>query len=262
MSLTPTPHASPVSPTWRFSGSSAAAHDPATMTPLTVRGRPTRALLLAGMLLALFAGLGLVAHQARSGTALDHMVLNVMLTHRSPTMTTWALIITTVFSPVGTGVLAVFAGAVMWWRSGSPRPALVVLGTLAGAGAASTLTKLIVGAHRPRAGVKLIAETEVAFPAGHDTGTLGLLGRRAFVVGQRSDRTARALLAALAALAGVAVGFTRLYLGVHWVSDVVGGLLLGAAAVVLAQLAVQRMVDPVSAAGTSATQTAVPTNAS
>lgn len=232
------------------------------MTPLTVRGRPTRAVLLAGMLLALFAGLGLVAHQARSGTALDHTVLNAMLTHRSPTLTTWALIITTVFSPVGTGVLAVLAGAVVWWRSRSPRPALVVVGALAGAGAASTLTKLIVGAHRPPAAVQLIAETDGSFPSGHVTGTLALLGTLAVVVGHRSGRTARAVMAAVAALAAVAVGFTRLYLGVHWVSDVVGGLLLGAATVVLAHLAVQRMVDPVGAAGTPATQTAVPTNAS
>jgi len=231
------------------------------MTIPANRGRPTRAALLAGMLLALFAGLGLVAHQARSGTTLDHTVLNAMLTLRSRALTTSALTITHVFSPVGTGLLAVVTASALWWRLGSPRPALVVLAALAGAGTASTLTKLVVGAHRPPPAVQLIAETDGTYPSGHVTGTLTLLGALAVVAGHQTGRTTRAVMAAFAALAAVAVGFTRLYLGVHWASDVMGGLLLGAAAVVLAHVAVERMMEPVGAAGTSATHTAVPTSA-
>lgn len=217
------------------------------------RLRPTRPVLLAGVLLALFVALGLVAHHALSGTAVDHIVLDALITDRSPALTAWALTITTVFSPVGTGSLAVLAAVVLWWRLGTARPALLVVATLASAAAASTLTKVVVGARRPPPVVQLIAETDHSFPSGHVTGTVALLGALTVAVGHHAGRTARAVMAAAAALAAVAVGFTRLYLGVHWASDVVGGLLLGAAAVVLAYLAAPRMMEPASATAPSAT---------
>lgn len=234
------------------------------MTIHADRRLPTTTAMLAGMLLTLFAVLGVLAHQVRSGTALDHAVLDAMVTHRSPGLTAWALTITTVFSPVGTGVLAMATAALLWWRLGSPRPPLLVLATLAGAGVASTLTKLFVGAHRPPAAVQLISETDHSYPSGHVTGTVALLGALAVVVGHRTGPVARAALGTATVLAAVAVGCTRLYLGVHWASDVLGGLLLGAAAAVLAHLAFRRMREPDGASGpggSSSTADVVPTSA-
>lgn len=230
------------------------------MTIPVGRLRPTRPALLAGVLLALFVALSLVAHHAVSGTAVDHTVLNAMIAHRSAALTAWALTVTTLFSPVGTGSLAVLAAALLWWRLGTPRPALLVLATLAGAAAASTLTKLLVGAHRPPPTVQLIAEADHAFPSGHVTGTVALLGALTVVVGHHSGRPARVVMAAATAVAAVAVGFTRLYIGVHWATDVAGGLLLGTAAVVLAHLTARRMIEPAGTDGTSATE-AVPSRA-
>lgn len=217
------------------------------------------------VLLAVYAVLGLLAHDVHSGTALDHAVLDAMVRHRSPGLTAWALAITTAFSPVGVGVLAVAAAAMLWRRLGSPRPAILLLAALALAFAASTLTKAIVGAHRPPAFVQLVTETDPSFPSGHVTGTVAMLGALSAVIGHHGGRMTRAILIATTLLAGVAVGVTRLYLGVHWASDVLGGLLLGAAAAVLTHLTYQRLrrqsggdgrggpsstADPVSAAAT------------
>jgi undecaprenyl-diphosphatase len=139
-------------------------------------------------------------------------------------------------------VIALVAGAVLWWRSGSARPAILILVTLGAAGATSTLTKIVVGAHRPPQAIQLILETDRSFPSGHVTGTLARLGALTVVTSQHSGRAAHGALLALTATATALVALTRLYLGVHWVTDIVGGLLLGAAAAVIAHLAYRRMM--------------------
>ncbi|MGH7777781.1 MAG: phosphatase PAP2 family protein, partial [Candidatus Dormibacterales bacterium] len=67
-----------------------------------------------------------------------------------------------------------------------------------------------------------------SFPSGHVTRAVVVYGLLAFAVwaGARSVR-ARGLAAAAAAVVVAAIAFDRLYLEVHWESDVVGGLLLG-----------------------------------
>jgi membrane-associated phospholipid phosphatase len=193
---------------------------------------------------SLFVALGFVAHHAAAGTTVDHAVLAWMVNHRSAGLTSVAIAVTNVGSPVGVTVIAVVAAGVSWWRVGSARPAILILTTLAVAGAISTLTKMIVGAHRPAQAVQLIVETDRSFPSGHVTGTLALLGALVVVIGHHNGRAVSAAVIALAAAATVAVALTRLYLGVHWVTDIVGGLLLGAAAAVIAHLAYRRMMGP------------------
>jgi membrane-associated phospholipid phosphatase len=217
------------------------------MTEPAVTQRAAATTTIAVVLVSLFVALGFIAHHAAAGTALDHAVLAWMVNHRSPSLTSLAIAVTNAGSPVATGVIAVIAAAVLWRRSSSPRPAILILATLGAAGAISTVSKMIVGAHRPAQSVQLITETDAAFPSGHVTGTLALLGALTVVISQHSARTAHGVLIALTATATTVVALTRLYLGVHWLSDIVGGLLLGAAAAVIAQCAYRRMMGPLDA---------------
>ena len=226
-----------------LSGHSAMTTDTAGMTEPTSGPRPAPITTMVAVLWSLFVGLGLVAHRAAAGTALDHAVLAWMVDHRTPGLTSLAIAVTTVGSPVGVAVIAVVAAGLSWWRRGSPRPAMLILTTLAVAGALSTLSKIIVGAHRPGQAVQLVVETDPSFPSGHVTGTLALMGALVVVIGHRSRRAVCAAVV-LAAMVTAAVALTRLYLGVHWVTDIVGGLLLGGSAVVLAYVAYQRMIGP------------------
>jgi|APAra7269097451_1048561.scaffolds.fasta_scaffold04191_4 membrane-associated phospholipid phosphatase len=219
------------------------------MTNLTDAPRSAPATTMVAALVSSFIGLGVVAHHAVAGTALDHAVLGWMVAHRHPGLTSWAIAVTTVGSPAGVAVLAVIAAAVAWWRVGSARPAMVILAALAGAGAVSSLTKVIVAAHRPAAAVQLVTETDPSYPSGHVTGTLALLSAVAVVIGHHSGREVSTTVFVLAAAAAVAVACTRLYLGVHWVTDVVGGLLLGSLAGVLAYLVYRRMMGPSNVGG-------------
>ncbi len=174
-----------------------------------------------------FAGLAVIAHRAGNGTALDHRVLEWLVHHRDAVLTRWAIIITDLGSPVGVAVLALTVCAVWWWRSRSLRPAMVIAAATLSAGALSTATKLLVDAHRPASSLQLVVETDASFPSGHVTGTVALLGSIAALLARQSGALVRRIAVATTIFVGVAVALTRIYLGVHWLTDVVGGLVLG-----------------------------------
>jgi hypothetical protein len=192
-----------------------------------------RAIALCATLLLAFICLGVVARRAAAGTAADHVVLAWVVDHRHGWLTSVAIAVTNASSPVATGLLAVVAAAALWWRMRSPLPAVVVVVTLGVAGAASTITKMVVAAHRPARSVQLVLETDPSFPSGHVTGTLALVGIIAAVVAHRRSYAVRFGLASMTAAIVVAVATTRLYLGVHWPIDLCGGLVLGGLAVLI-----------------------------
>ncbi|UNB49842.1 phosphatase PAP2 family protein [Mycolicibacterium sp. YH-1] len=220
---------------------------------MTDRACTPRACSVAALLASLLLGLALIAHHAVAGTALDHAVLGWMVHHRSPALTSWAIAVTDVGSPVGIGVLAIAVSAVLWWRRGSPWPAVVVLATVAASAAISTATKVVVGAHRPVQTLQLVLETDPSFPSGHVTGTLALLGALTVVTARHVGPAARAALITATVVGTAVVASTRLYLGVHWLSDVLGGVLLGATAVVLAHIALRLVTASRTRQSTSAT---------
>jgi membrane-associated phospholipid phosphatase len=84
-----------------------------------------------------------------------------------------------------------------------------------------------------------------SFPSGHMMRTVIVYGLIAFVIGRLST-SARMRTAAVAGAVAIVVlvAFDRLYLDVHWESDVVGGLLLGAIALLAATVWLDRPRQP------------------
>jgi undecaprenyl-diphosphatase len=66
-----------------------------------------------------------------------------------------------------------------------------------------------------------------SFPSGHTTAAAACFAAFALVLGRRRPLGVKAVLAGGAVAIALAVGATRVLLGVHWFTDVVGGLLLG-----------------------------------
>jgi membrane-associated phospholipid phosphatase len=80
-----------------------------------------------------------------------------------------------------------------------------------------------------------------SFPSGHVVRAVVAYGLIAFVVRRLAPwPMARALAIPIAVLLIIVVSFDRLYLDVHWESDVIGGLLLGAIALVAATVWLDR----------------------
>ncbi|WP_237720442.1 MULTISPECIES: phosphatase PAP2 family protein [Rhodococcus] len=184
-------------------------------------------------LAAVFAAL---AYQVRAGgwvTGADPAVLSWFTGHRSDWVTGPAIAVTDAGGPAGTIIAAVVIGAVLSRRARSPIPALILIGTVGAAALASTVTKSVVGRARPPIVSQVLLETDHSFPSGHATGAMALFTMAAVMFGYALSPTRRALLLSLAAAVTVVVSVTRLYLGEHWLTDVIGGMLLGGLAAVI-----------------------------
>ncbi|MDW6022537.1 VTT domain-containing protein [Mesorhizobium sp. BAC0120] len=99
---------------------------------------------------------------------------------------------------------------------------------LAVAGASALNTAIKVALHRPRPSELLYSGwSAFAFPSGHSTVNLVLYGFLAFLIGRELSPAWRLPVAFGAAALILLIAFSRLYLGAHWFSDVVGGLAFG-----------------------------------
>ncbi|MCC3313805.1 phosphatase PAP2 family protein [Nocardia africana] len=180
-------------------------------------------------------------------TGADAATLRWFVEHRNGTATALARAITDIGSPVGVAAVAVVFSAVFAWRRRSAVPAVFIVGTVGFAAVASTSMKYVVGRDRPPAVLHLTAESDYSFPSGHTTGTTALVGAvLVLCVLARPGRARCALASVSAAVIVAVVAATRLYLGVHWLTDVVGGAMLGTA-VTLAATTVLIWLSPTTA---------------
>jgi membrane-associated phospholipid phosphatase len=189
--------------------------------------RPAAAGLVLGVAFVLLAALEL-AGVVMGG--LDSAVLGWMLDHRSDRLTSVATAIThSGASPLLFPAIAV-GGLVVRWRTGRWWPGLAALG-IATAGVLSRLgLSIVVGDARPPRADWLVPVDGFSFPSGHAaTGAL-VAGTLAWLLVRLvPGRPGRIAIAAGLGLWALLVALSRLYLGVHWVSDVLGSWLLAGA---------------------------------
>lgn len=158
---------------------------------------------------------------------LDQTVFTWFVGHRNATATAVMTAASAAGGSIGMAALSVAAVSLLL-RHRRRVEALVV--SVAGLAAAVLVIgfKYLYGRPRPPAADQLVIETNASMPSGHALGSLAVLGVLALVAALESRHTAvRIVVFAIAASLAGLVGVSRLYLGVHWVTDIAVGWLLG-----------------------------------
>ena len=190
--------------------------------------RPGRTVLLA-VLLLLGAGAAMWAALDTVGPGrLDARFLGEAVESRSAGLSTIAVTITEVGNTFAMALLATLTG--LWcWARGRRADAVFVVGTMAGAVLLFRGIKILVDRPRPPALTQVVRETNESLPSGHATMSMVVIGSLVVLAWAGRGTAGRVAMVLAGALWVGAVGSTRVYLGVHWFSDVLIGWLLGAA---------------------------------
>ena len=159
--------------------------------------------------------------------ALDLLVGGALAANRSERLND-AMAVLTMLGDHRFLVLATPAVALTLWFSKHHVSALLFAGSVVGGFGLSTLMKIAVARARPDLWVALVSETSYSFPSGHTVmATVFFGGLAATVFHLSRDRLARALAAGGAFLFASGVAVTRVYLGAHWATDTIAGMLTG-----------------------------------
>jgi undecaprenyl-diphosphatase len=136
-------------------------------------------------------------------------------------------------------VLAWLVARRRWWTAGWVATTVLLIGPL------TTLLKELVGRLRPQYAEGGATYESLAFPSGHASGVATLVTVALLLAWPSLGPPARRWWPAAGVTLAVVVGLTRIWLGVHWPSDVVAGEALGLGwtllvAIVLGRLAARR----------------------
>jgi membrane-associated phospholipid phosphatase len=162
--------------------------------------------------------------------AIDDPVTRWLVQHRQPRLTAAMRAVTTLGDAWFIVALVLVVTLGLWLRR--RRWSEIVVLPIASGGAALIVTLIKVAMERPRPMIGEIVATAsgFAFPSGHSTQAVACYGALAWLIAHvTATRVATLLAWSVAAVVAFLIGVSRLYLGVHWLSDVVGGWVLGAA---------------------------------
>ncbi len=164
------------------------------------------------------------------GALLDGPLQRFFLTHREA----WLTLLMRGVANLGNAAvllgLILLVGLAWWARARTWRPLWLLAGAYLGAWVLSDTIKDLTHRARPPAAQAIGHWTGYAFPSGHTTKATAVYGMLAALLAAATPYWGRkvALWTAALLLAGL-VGLSQLYLGAHWLTDVLGALTLGAA---------------------------------
>ncbi len=179
-------------------------------------------LLIAAAALLLFTWLGREVLQG-DVLGIDARLRGLAAASASPGLTAMMVAASFYGGPSVLVPLALVVALVFLWR-GWPRGALLVVLTLAGASLLNWLLKITFARVRPEAFFEYPLPESPSFPSGHAIFAASVFGGLAALLTARLKHgPLRAIVWAGATVLVLIIGFSRVYLGVHYPSDVLAG---------------------------------------
>lgn len=153
---------------------------------------------------------------------LDKVILQWVQNHHTHALDHFMKAVSSLTSVERVTLWAAIAGILLWMNRRRNEGLVLFLGTALGGGLSVPLKQLF---HRHRPPLGLAIHT-YSFPSGHAMGSALFFGLLAAALG-RLDPPRRVGYEGLAFIIVALVGCSRVYLGAHWPSDVLGGYLFG-----------------------------------
>lgn len=174
-------------------------------------------------------------------TSLDAQVVQVLALWRTPDLVVFFSWITL----LGDAVVILVVGcsmAFVLWRHKRFEYKAGLATALGGSLLTSYVIKILVERARPDIALRAIVETGYSFPSMHAAAALATYGFLAYMIWQLMlpPRHRLPWIIVLSMLIGL-IGFSRVYLGVHYPSDVVAGFAVGAACLWLGVFVTKRL---------------------
>jgi membrane-associated phospholipid phosphatase/phosphoglycolate phosphatase-like HAD superfamily hydrolase len=183
--------------------------------------RPPRIVLILAAVLVPLVALAAIALLLRSSTSVgwDHTVLQWMRQHRHHSLTTAVSIFTNAGSFFVVGPVALLVAAALARRRRGRAAAYVAVTAIATV-VVNTALKDLFHRHPPAVFVTGVSVSQYSFPSGHTMNATALAVCLTMVLWHTRRRW---LVIGAGAVYAIAVGLSRLYLGVHYPTDVLGG---------------------------------------
>lgn len=161
----------------------------------------------------------------REAFAFDKTLLLWLHQFSNPILDRLMLTITQLGNPSIVVLVASVSLAILWLQRYKQEAKVFAIACLGGA-VLSTGMKLAFNKPRPELWQRLITEKSFSFPSGHALGSVVLYGFLAYLLAIAYPKFSR-IIYIVAVVAIMAIGLSRLYLGVHWPTDVVAGYGIG-----------------------------------
>ncbi|KHL02912.1 LssY C-terminal domain-containing protein [Sinomonas humi] len=162
-------------------------------------------------------------------TQVDQRIANLMPLVRTPGETSFFAAATMLANAQTLVLVTVLAVVVLWWRR-RRFLAGVVVAVVVGNELLYSAVKFIVHRARPDSALAVLIDTSPSFPSGHTMRATLAYGIIAYLLFKAFKSTAaKAATVAAYLLVVLLVAMSRVYLGVHWTTDVWGSMLLGSA---------------------------------
>lgn len=162
----------------------------------------------------------------RETEAIDRAILLAIQQWQSPWLDRLMLGITALGDPYGLGLFSGLSLIGLGWRRRWPQAIMLAIATL-GALSVNIGFKWVVSRQRPEdLWPHLVAANDFSFPSGHAMVSTVVYGLVGYYLMQRWRRWQAMILVGVTILV-LAIGCSRLYLGVHWPTDVLAGFAAG-----------------------------------